>query len=118
MLEGIEILSQIEIMKNPDWTSLFCFIVVVFIFLGLILTNGGLISDNKQLTICAACFTFGLFIAALIIIGLTQKEPSGRYEYKVLLDEDVSFTEIYEKYGVVGQEGLIWTLNDKEPKDD
>ena len=39
--------------------------------------------------------------------------PSGRNSYKVILEKDYDVNQLYEKYNVIGQTGLIWELEDK-----
>ena len=118
MLEGIEVLSQSDIMQRPLWANFAFYFCMGFIFIGLILMVVCVVVDNTNyLTVSAGILIFG-FVCVLILCFIDPEEPSGRYKYKVLINEDVSFTDLYDKYDVVGQEGLIWTLKDKEPKDD
>lgn len=118
MLEGIEILSQSEIMQRSLWAKFAFSFFIGFTFIGLILmVVFAVVYNENYVTVSAGFLIFG-FVCALILCAIDPEEPSGRYEYKVLINEDVSFTDLYEKYDVVGQEGLIWTLKDKEPKDD
>ena len=53
-----------------------------------------------------------LFIAS--IGKFCKQKPTGRYQYEVTIDESVSMTDVHEKYKVMGQEGKIWILEDKE----
>lgn len=45
-------------------------------------------------------------------------EPNGKYEYKVLFDDSVSISQVLEKYEIVNQEGLIYTITEREDKND
>ena len=118
MLEGIEILSQSDIMQRPLWANFAFYFCIGFTFIGLILMVVFAVVYNTNYLTVSACILIFWFVCALILCSIDPEEPSGRYEYKVLINEDVSFTDLYEKYDVVGKEGLIWTLKDKEPKDD
>ena len=114
MLEGIEILAQTDIMKNPDWTSLFFTVMIVFMLLGIGISIIGSIIDMWKLIACGCGLVIGIFITSFIIAANISQEPTGRYEYQVTIDDTVSFTELYEKYEVIDQNGKIWTIRDKE----
>ena len=114
MLEGIEILAQTEIMKNPDWTSLFFTAMFIFILLGFLMAIIGGIIDMWKLIACGVGLAIGTFVTSFIISTSISPEPTGRYEYQVTIDDAVSFTELYEKYEVIDQNGKIWTIRDKE----
>lgn len=61
-----------------------------------------------------------LLITALILkpySDMTTYE-TGRYEYKVTIDDSVSMVEFLEKYEIVSQEGKIYTIRDVEAQDD
>ena len=49
----------------------------------------------------------------MILGAIDPQELTGKYEYKVTIDDTVSMTEFYEKYKVIEQEGEIWTIRDK-----
>ena len=42
------------------------------------------------------------------------KTETGRYEYKVLIEDGVEMKEFYERYNVIEQDGEIWIIEDKE----
>ena len=44
----------------------------------------------------------------------SNKEEISHYEYKVLIDESVSLVEFNEKYEIIGQEGSIYTIIERE----
>lgn len=55
-----------------------------------------------------------VFMVVSIIGQQYYKEvPTGRYEYQVLLDETVDINELASHYDIIGQDGLIWTIQDK-----
>ena len=62
----------------------------------------------------------GLLFIAIAIMAIpivryfAERIPTGKYEYKVLINEDYSFFDFYEKYEVVGRDGKIWILHDKD----
>lgn len=116
MLEGIEILAQTEIMKPASWIWIviaagltLLAIGVVFITIGSLILDDAFIASGGIMIICSVVILF----VSIPLSEICQK-PTGRYEYKVTIGENISFTELYEKYEVIGQDGKIWTIRDKE----
>ena len=111
----MEILSQSQIFdiatNPPGWLI---FLVMAIPILGVIIV--ALFQDD-------GFYAFiGLMVGAfcLMILGLLyvpKKTPTGRYEYKVILDESYPATELYENYEVIGQDGKIWIIQDKKTED-
>lgn len=112
-MEGVTILNQLEIMKEPGWwlwAVLGCGIALV-IGMFTLLTNDYR-SDIVGLLASVAAI-LGLF-GMLVLIWGDWTEPTGKYEYEAIIDDTVVFTELYEKYEVVEQRGEIWVLKDKD----
>lgn len=55
-----------------------------------------------------------LCLGGLIVCGIYQPDYTGRNQYKVLIDDSASFNEIAENYVIVGQDGDLYILEDKE----
>lgn len=112
-MEGVTILNQLEIMKEPGWwlLALLCFSIVLTAGVCTLLTNDYR-SDIVGL-IASVAAILGLF-GMIVLIGGDWTEPTGKYEYEAIIDDTVVFTELYEKYEVVEQRGEIWVLKDKE----
>ena len=110
MLEGIEILVQSEIMQTPLWAK----IIIAFTILGLLIFFIGLVESMDSAIIIGSIVSFFCLFGCLAIILIEPEEPTGIYEYQVIIDDNVSFTELYEKYEIVDQNGEIWTIRDKE----
>lgn len=55
-----------------------------------------------------------VFIASTVVAVIYTPNYTGRNQYKVLIDDSVSFNEIAEKYEIVGQDGEVYILNEKE----
>lgn len=119
MIEGIEILAQSEIIQSTSWTTIVCMSGIIMLIIGFILlVIGEGIKYDVGIVSGGFLIVLGV-IVAVVGIGLseTYKEPTGRYEYQVIIDENVSFTDVYSNYEVVDQNGLIWTIRDKEVGD-
>jgi ABC-type uncharacterized transport system permease subunit len=109
MIEGITILSQTE-MTEPSVTA---FVVTFLIFIVLsvtvtIATDEGLAGISVLL--------LGLLISGMV--SNAWSEPNGKIEYKVLFDDSVSISQVLEKYEIVNQEGLIYTIIERENEND
>lgn len=58
--------------------------------------------------ICGIILTFGMFFAAF-----APREETVRYQ--VLIEDGVDFNSFNERYKIVKQEGLIYTIEEREP---
>ena len=112
-MSGMTILTQHPIVEYQGQ------VWVVLAAIAFILTISFLIVA----LVCNSFESFGYFIVFLImlfifiIIGKVhyKQVETGRYEYQVLLDETVDINELASHYDIIGQDGLIWTIQDKEP---
>ena len=116
MLEGIEVLSKTPITKNPEWlTTLFIIIAIIFAasFISteiLIHTDADdCITDISGYT-CVASFV-GAIVCLILLIFV--RVPTGKYTYKVTIDDSVSMNEFQEKYEIIRTEGKIYTIKEK-----
>lgn len=109
MIEGITVLSQ-EAIKNPNVA-----IFVLCFLASLVLTViSVLLSDSSSLGI----FVMIALTILSAIIAYDCGEDTERNEYKVLIDESVSFVEVYEKYDLIDREGEIYIIEEREIKND
>jgi len=114
-MAGVEILSQTPIMADKVNLTVIIAVFIIFFIIFLILTLYSGATDWAPLTPIIS-----LLITALILghySDMTTYE-TGRYEYKVTIDDSVSMVEFLEKYEIVTQEGKIYTIRDVEVQDD
>lgn len=118
MLEGINILNQIEIMESPIWIAI---VGLVFVGLWLISFILVIIDSFKDFTNTdGRIFLYIMiisFVGILVCRGLDDQiltEPTGVYEYQVTIDDSVSMTEFLEKYEIIEINGKIYTIREKE----
>ena len=114
-MNGINILNKTAIMEYTCAQHIFFAVLLIAWCISAILVIIGLICDSKWSTIIGGI----LFLITCIAIGAADLEKSkntGRYKYEAMIDENVPFIEVYEKYDVVKQKGDIWVLKDKEVK--
>lgn len=105
----MEILSKSKIMIPRNSIVVALIVVLLIIVLGLISCFVALGNLKIGLLFIA------IAIIAIPIIGyFAEKIPTGKYEYKVLINEDYLFVDFYDKYEVVGRDGKIWILHDKD----
>lgn len=107
-MQGIEILNKTEVTSKPTWAWILLIVCVIFGFVAYQFINEilGPTLDNICLITLIVCIVCGIF-------ALVYDEPTGRYEYEVIIDENVSIQEVYEKYNVIEQDGKKWILEDK-----
>lgn len=109
MIEGIEVLSASEIyaVSNINIAIGVVFIVVMVLFE----IGASAVKELWQRVIMIIatiiCFCVSIYCAA-------NTEPTGRYEYKVIINDNVSFNDFYNKYEIINIEGKIYTIKEKE----
>ena len=111
-MEGIQILSQEVIYSagmKPLAPALIAFAIVSTIFVIVAI-------KEYDASIGAIGALFGLLCGLVTgtMVEEITKEPTDRYEYKVLIDDSVPMNEFYEKYDLISVEGQIFTIRDKE----
>lgn len=105
-IKGIEILDKTEI-KEITTTGMIIGLVIGAILFCMVYC---LIDDN-QIGQIVGGMTF--LLTFLIAMGISV-HPTGKYEYKVTIDDTVSLNEFNEKYEITDQEGKIYTIRFKE----
>lgn len=110
MIDGIEVLSQTEIMEAP---YLYLVVIISFIISTIIFTLlEHYISNN--ISVLSPILALLLSIIIGIAYSNVKKEPTGKYEYKVTIDKSVSFVEFTEQYDIIDKDGSIYTIRDIE----
>lgn len=101
MIEGIEILAQTEIMQSPVWIEAAINIIMPIMFISVIMGVSGLAGEIPFFTFAGSIiFVVGL-ISIIVLSFFNIEEHTGRYEYQVIIGENVSFTDVYSNYEVV-----------------
>jgi hypothetical protein len=111
MIEGITILSQNDILTNK-YNLIVCFIVIAIGVFVTVLSGQGDGSVLKAFgLLCGIAIVIVFFILAL------QMKPTGKYEYKVLISEEVKLGDFEKKYEIINKDGQIYTIQEKETED-
>ena len=107
MLNGIEVLNEVEMHKEFPTILLISFIVFLVLGICIIFSEGlkAKLLGIFFLNCCLISIIFGLLI---------NSQHSGIIEYQVTISDDVSMVEFNERYEVVKVEGKIWTIVEKE----
>lgn len=113
MMDGVTVLnSYTENISGWGFSGAgLVFAIIAFIF--LCATIGSAVDDDK----IAATFLIGmiLFTCLSLILFSTANPKALSYEvYQVTIDDSVSFTKFNEKYEILSQDGLIYTIKDQD----
>lgn len=111
-IDGVRVLAQETINESP----VFVWIIAAFLVGCLVIFAIVVAISNKDWASTAFIISGSLVFLWMTIAGVggVFNRPSDRYVYKCIFDEDVSIQEIYDEYEVVGRDGEIWILEDKE----
>ena len=116
MIDGITVLSQSEITTQPCWIWIFLFVSWFVIILGVVLVIICASFNKKIGTKLATISTFLGIVLFFIdwLCGIIITVPTGKYEYKVTISDEVNFVEFNNKYEIIDQDGLIYIIKEKE----
>ena len=110
-MDGVTILNQYTTFDMPIWVIPVIVVLIICSISSVVL--GSIAMDNCNTNVGFAlltiCITIIVGIIALPIVFHTES-----YEYEAIIDEDVSFTELNERYEIIDQRGEIYILRDKE----
>lgn len=129
-MKDIEIMEKTEIMSSPEWVvnllNIFGYITVfVMVIFIIVFFSISFIYHKKKkfiptkifcpliLGLCSSLICSIIVTVPVYIYGNIYKVPTGKYEYKVLIEDDTSFKYIYYNYDVITNEDNVWILRDK-----
>ena len=113
-MDGVTILSQRAV--DTGVINMTAFWIAFWITASLLCFGVICAIKYSEEWIMALWFIVVPFVAMLfgILFGTACGHNEFAYtEYKVTIDESTSMTEFYEKYEVIDQEGLIFTVREK-----
>ena len=105
-MEGVTILSSFQVATDYNISIVWALII----WTAIIVICG---------VVCEIWFDFGGFgivlgfLAGLLILGAIIQPVNYETRYKVIIDDSISMIEFYEKYEVIEQEGLIFTVKER-----
>lgn len=112
-IDGVEVLDQTAIYVDTFQWSVFS---ILFICLIAVCFIGGTIWAIKKddvSFVLAGFFLSLMFLILLVILGFGEVK-TDKYEYKVLINDDVNFSEFNDRYDLIEQEGKIYTIRIKD----
>lgn len=129
-MDGIQIMEKKEILASPEWVTnllnIFGYITisVMVIFLMVFFSIWFIYAKKKKfipakifcpliLGLCSSLICSIIVTVPVYIYGNVCKVPTGRYEYRAVIEENIAFTYIHENYNVISNEDGIWILEDK-----
>lgn len=65
--------------------------------------------------LCTIIFVVSAF-GGLVCVGISDEctVPNGEYQYEIAINDDVSFSEVTDKYEIIEQRGLIFLVEEKD----
>lgn len=99
-IPGIEILNKTEIIEESLNNGLVVMTLTLFLF-GLIFLLFASATDEDGLGF-TGLILFALALLMLVISGVfPDKNPTGRYEYELLVSDEADVRQLYEEYEIV-----------------
>ena len=84
---------------------------LICLFIGAILLIFGMVSNSGNGEPAAAIIGIVIFFAGGTIIFASETEYS-----QIIIDDNVSFSEVQEKYEIIDQKGISYIVKEIEPK--
>ena len=117
-MTGVEILNKTQVVAESTfgWTAFWIagsIILGIFITIGIILS----ITEGPDLVGWIAVIGVGIILGLIFgfIFGMWCETPT-KYEthYQVIIDDSVSMNDFLDKYEIIGTEGKILTVKERE----
>lgn len=105
-MEGVTILATGTAMLGISWGA--AIFIALFVF--VIIFAFDPLDEGLGWRIGFATFMFVLSFLLLVFLAVDTTEVT---EYKVTIDDSVSYVEFMEKYEVIDQEGEIYTVRER-----
>lgn len=100
-MNGLEIIECVAIERVPD-LALLCLILGL---LSIMIPTYAVYRLTKNGVKVSLTYIISLFIYLVVLIGLLEsgvlEKPTGEYQYKVRITEEVSYVEFTDKYDVI-----------------
>ena len=119
LIDGLELLSEIEISTatTPNSFALWAFVLVFFV-VGVLFCWVEIQPETAGQWIGSIVITILITLLGCVfgyIIGMsTGKTTDFETHYKVLISDEVSMNEFYDKYEIIEQDGKIFEIKEKK----
>lgn len=116
-MNGVEILKEIPIYENTlcAWLCGFFWVVALACFISSLSSFFYYTRGKDKVDKYSGIITLILAVISslLFIYGLFPSQKVAYTEYKVTIDDSVSFNEFIEKYEIIDSEGKVYTVKEK-----
>lgn len=114
-MNGIEILNQYEVVASYtwSWSTFWCWFFPLFTIVFLFCVAIGC-AEHTPAAGAIAGGILGLIVGIILGCIFASSTPDTYTPvYQVIISEDISMTEFYDKYEIIKQEGKIFTIKEK-----
>lgn len=108
----MEILNTTVVTELVSWYNIGLVICGIIAIIGYFIF--GLSHKSDILFWMGVLLMIGGIVGIFSIGILAPQVETDRKRYEAIIDDSVTFHEIYEKYKVIDQRGDIWILEDKK----
>lgn len=116
-MTGVEILNATEIIDFAFSTEIAIIILIGNLVLAnliaFILMQTSVPKDKSWFIILNLIGCFLGIVTGYAVAQDAEKVPTGKYEYQVIINENVKLNEFLESYVIIKQEGKIYTVVEK-----
>lgn len=108
VINGVDILSKTEIRDIHRLE------VVGLMFVSFVIAFGLMLWIDEKFGVEIPLIVFVMLFVMLFFLDVAVASyKTGKYEYKVIISDEVSLNEFYDKYEIVDQEGKIYTIKER-----
>lgn len=100
-------------MDIPSWTYIITIISLIVFAVSMIIAVNFHNKIIETIFVISSICCFILFVIGMFCMAFVTK-GTGKYEYKVTISDEVNFVEFNNKYEIIDQDGLIYTIKEKE----
>lgn len=106
-MDGITFLAEETFTYIPKWFIFTLFMIGIISFIIVYIGSKDCSLEEHPIVAIILFFVFIISLIMALIFGTINREQT---QYKVTIDDTVTFKEFSEKYKVVSQEGEIYTI--------
>lgn len=124
-MTGVEILAAEEVACafafNWFWFFFGFFSIIIGVGFLVFISNGNIFNldlGGELIAFIIVILFVGSVVCGLVCGNVCAKPTDYETQYKVTIDDSVSMNEFNEKYEIIDQEGKIYTVRERENKND
>lgn len=114
VIKGVEVLSESSVYLTDSVIPQFVLAIVCGVIGGILITNM-FIEITEWKNPFTKFYTYGGFLCVIAcVLNIVTIYKNETKQYQVTISDEVSFVELEEKYEIIGQDGKIYILLEKE----